>query len=786
VEAAARRSLRVVGEAVPNNLPRYLTSFVGRSTDLTALKRLLARSRMVTLTGPGGGGKSRLAAEVGRARLERWPGGAWWVELTPVNDPRQVAGAVVSALDLPGRGSAQEMVIAWLVARHALLVLDNCEHLVKACAEFCQATLERCPELTVIATSREALGVPGEAHWPVSSLRASDALRLFEARAALVRPGFKVAASNLDPVAEICERLDRLPLAIELAAARIGMMTEQEILSQLSDRFRLLTGGGRSAPARLQAMSAAIDWSYRLLIEDEALLFRRLSVFRGGFTLESAQAVCADGMTTSLLDLIAGLVKKSMVVAEQTEGSGSRYRLLESQLAFAEDRLREAAELELIRRRHYEYFSGCLSAKTTSHAGPRAVAGLRPGFAEAQWIARESGNLWTAMAWARNNAGDLGLGLAADLAGTRIGNLAQMRSLLEDLLHRSPAKVLARVDALHEASTVAYWQGDYEAAIVHAEAGIALARDLGDIEGVARALHAAGCAHEGLGELATAAEVFDEAEFLLRDSSNHRLIDFIRYAIADLAVQREDCDMAREILARCLITARAEGDVSRTAYLLDCLGWAQRGLNEPEAAAASWKEALSMQRGLRNQLGVINCLEGLSCAAEVRGDDRRAVRLAAAATRISGEMSYRDLPWLLGQLQYSLSQSRARLGARGGEKAWTEGWSMSLDRAADYALGESESEAVVDAGPLSRREREVAKLVAAGMTNRQIGERLFMSWRTAGGHVERIRNKLGVRSRTEVATWAVERGLMADHVAAEPGPGRREGPATGRPPSPRQ
>jgi predicted ATPase/DNA-binding CsgD family transcriptional regulator len=703
------------------------------------------------------------------------------VELAPVNDPRQVAGAVVSALELPGRGPAQEVVIAWLAARRALLVLDNCEHLVEACAEFCQAALGGCPELTIMATSREALGVAGEAHWPVSSLRASDAVRLFEARAVLVRPGFKVAAPNLEAVTEICERLDRLPLAIELAAARVGMMTEQEILIQLSDRFRLLTGGSRTAPERLQAMSAAIDWSYRLLAEDEALVFRRLSVFRGGFTLESAEAVCADGMTPSVLDLIAGLVQKSMVAVEQAKGSGSRYQLLESQLAYGEGRLRQAGELELIRRRHYEYFRAGLSAKTISHAGPRTLGGPRPGFAEAQWIARESANLWAAMSWARNNADDLGLGLAADLAGTRFGDLGRMRSLLEELLSRSPAKGLARVDALREASAVAYWQGAYESALVHARAGLVPARDLGDLEEAAQALHWAGQAHQGRGELDKAAEIYAEATSLLRDSGNHRLVNFIRENIAGLAVWRGDCARAREILADCLATARAQGDVVRTAYELDVLAWAQRGLNEPQAAAASWKEALSIQQGLTNQLGMINCLEGLSCVAEVLGDDRRAVRLAAAATRISGEMSYRDLPWMLGQVEDSLRQSRARLGARGSEEAWKQGWSMSLNQAIDHALAEGEPKTEVEAGPLSRREREVAKLVAAGMTNRQIAERLFIAERSAEGHVARIRNKLGVRSRTGVATWAVERGLISAQTAAEPGLTKKRGTHNGPP-----
>src|SRR5712692_8107446 len=223
------------------NLPYFLTTFVGRTAELSALKSSVGKSRLVTLTGAGGSGKTRLAAELGRACLRLWPGGVWWVDLAPVDDPSQVPGAVVAALHLPGQGPAQEVVTAWLAARKAALILDNCEQLVAACAEFCRAALTRCPELTIIATSREALRVPGEARWPVSSMPATDALQLFEARAQLVVPNYKVTASNLQTVKQICERLDGMPLAIELAAARLGMMTEHEILSQLADRFRLLT-----------------------------------------------------------------------------------------------------------------------------------------------------------------------------------------------------------------------------------------------------------------------------------------------------------------------------------------------------------------------------------------------------------------------------------------------------------------------------------------------------------------------------------------------------------------
>ena len=295
------------------NMPHYLTSFVGREAELSALKSLLANSRLVTLTGAGGSGKTRLAVELGWSCLQTWPDGVWWVDLTSVNDPGLVPGAAVATLQLPGRGPALDVVVAWFVRRRALLVLDNCEHLVTACARFCDSLLQRCPELTVLTTTREALGVPGEARWQVSSMAEMDAVALFEARARLAAPEFKVVTSNQETVIQICQHLDGMPLAIELAAARVGMMTEREVLVQLADRFALLTGGSRTAPSRQQTMIATIDWSYRLLDDQEALLLRRLSVFRGGFTLESARAICTRTGDEGVLDALTGLVQKSMV-----------------------------------------------------------------------------------------------------------------------------------------------------------------------------------------------------------------------------------------------------------------------------------------------------------------------------------------------------------------------------------------------------------------------------------------------------------------------------------------
>ena len=735
------------------NMPRYLTTFVGRTAELTALRSSVAKSRLVTLTGAGGSGKTRLAVELGRACLGLWPGGVWWVDMAPIDDPLQLPGAMVATLQLPGQGPAQEVVTAWLAARRSVLVLDNCEHLVAASAEFCQAALERCPELTIIATSREALGVPGETRWLVGSMSAADSIQLFEARARLAVPNYKVPAQNLETVIQICASLDGMPLAIELAAARMDMLTEQELLNQLSDRFRLLTGGGRIAPERQKTMMATIDWSYRLLAEDEAILFRRLSVFRGGFTLESAQAVCADEIAPAVLDLLAGLVRKSMVVAERAEGPHSRYRLLESQLAYSEDRLRESGELGLAQSRHYNYFKQSLAARPIWQVGRHSA--MR-SIERVNWTAQESGNLWAALGWARNHTDDLGLSLAVNFMPR---DLTQPRRLFADLLAHSPTQGEIRVKALFLANYLAVAQGDYRAAFQAAESAVALARETGEAAWMATALTMLGTAHQLSGDLAAAAEIFEEATSLLEGSTNTDQLAALRNAMGMLAVETGDYSGASNLLTEAVAAARAEADDLAIAASLDSLARAQLAMNDHREAIVSWKESLSIFRRIDHFFGIVGCLAGTASVAGARGDDRRALRLASAASRLSREWSVQLDPWLRGQAEATERRSRSRIGAPGSEEAWTEGWTMSFDEAIDYALGDGEPETTIHAGPLSRREQEVAKLVAAGMTNREIAKRLFISERTAEGHVERIRNKLGVRSRTEIATWVVQRGL---------------------------
>src|SRR6202521_5638176 len=444
--------------AAPSNIPRHLTSFVGRDAELRALKAMLGDSRLVTIIGTGGAGKTRLAAELTRSGVGRWPDGIWWIDLAGADD---VLGSVIANAELPGRGHPIDIVTSWLAPRRALLVLDNCEHLIAESADFCHSALERCPELTILATSREALGVPGEARWPLTSLAETEAL--------------------------------------EVASPRLDMMSERELLQNLDDRFRVLDSGARTAPERQQTMAATIDWSHRLLSEDEARLFRRLAVFQGGFTIEAAQAVCAEAGDRSL-GLLSGLVKKSMVVAERLHDGSTRYRLLESHHDFAGERLKESGELDAVQARHYDYFSS------------------------RRWEPVESANFWHAVSWARDNAGDHGLGLAIEIGDADFGDQSRAGNLILDLLEYSKPSDTLRVKALTMAARLAWRQADLAASRDLSDAAVAMARKVGDSELLARALNGAGIAHEQTGELALAGQMYDEALSLLSDSTNQRLV----------------------------------------------------------------------------------------------------------------------------------------------------------------------------------------------------------------------------------------------------------------------
>ena len=382
--------LRTAKTARSHNLPAQLTSFVGRAGQIDEVRALLLDNRLVTLTGAGGAGKTRLAVEVAGQLAEEFEDGVWWVDLAPVADPVVVPITVARTLglpDQPGR-SPLETVQRFIGDRKILLLLDNCEHLLDACGDAITTLLNGCPQLTILTTSREPISVPGEVTWRVPSLSLHDeAVALFTDRAQRARPTFRAAGDDADLVADICRRLDGMPLAIELAAARVRALSLRQIADSLNDRFRLLTGGARNALRRQQTLRASVDWSHALLTEAEQILFRRLGVFMDGFDLEAAQAVAAttEAEQFQILDQLSLLVDKSLVIADDESGV-MRYRLLETVRQYALEKLGESGEADVVRNRHRDHYVA---------PQPRWKATMRLiGWAEA-----EIGNLRAAHTW---------------------------------------------------------------------------------------------------------------------------------------------------------------------------------------------------------------------------------------------------------------------------------------------------------------------------------------------------------------------------------------------------
>ncbi|MGH9011335.1 MAG: helix-turn-helix transcriptional regulator [Acidimicrobiia bacterium] len=485
-------------DSFAHNLPVQLTSFIGREAEMTEVRRLLADNRLVTLIGTGGAGKTRLALQVAAETLAEFPGGVWQVELAPLSDPVVVPIAVARALGLVDaeQRSTIETVTRFIEDRQALIVLDNCEHLLDACAVLVEALLRCCPVLTILATSREPISVDGEVMWRVPSLSlAADAIELFTDRAQRARPGFVAGAELAGTVAEICQRLDGLPLAIELAAARLRALSPAEILAGLHDRFRLLAGGARTAVRRQQTLRASVDWSHDLLTDPERTLFRRLAVFAGGFDLDAAQAVGGgDGLQRhQVLDQLALLVDKSLVSTEESEAA-TRYRLLETVRQYALEKLAESGEAGAVRTRHRDHYL-------------LFAAGLEPGGREEierrlDRVEADIDNLRVAFQWSLETSdAEAALRLASSLQPLWLDRhrLLEGRSWLDAALYDEAADPVApavRAQALADAAVLDAWTGlSSGRSPAEAEEAIALARQLDDPKLLARALTAAGCVH---------------------------------------------------------------------------------------------------------------------------------------------------------------------------------------------------------------------------------------------------------------------------------------------------
>ena len=716
--AAARpapRDRSAPPEPVAAQLPAPLSSFVGRERELAELATLLAPfaagPRLLTLTGPGGVGKTRLALEVAAHGPGRFPDWVGLAELAPLADPALVPAAVAAALGIreqPGR-PLQETLVQALRPRRLLLLLDNCEHLLDACVRLADALLRGCPGRTILATSREALAVAGEVVRripplaapppgdlpPLERLADFGAVRLFLERARAVRPDIALTPRNAPAVAELCRRLDGIPLALELAAARVGVLAVEQLSAHLDQQFRLLTGGSRAALPRQRTLRAAVDWSYDLLSDRERALCRRLSAFAGGCTLEAVEAVGAgDGLAREdVLDLLARLVEQSLVIAEEQEDGATRYRLLEPLRQYAAERLAEAGEVDAIGDRHAAHFLALAEAAAPHLRGPQPSAQSR-GPQPAGWqqrLAAEQDNLRAAL---RRLVGRADAELAQRLALILAGYCAWRGSIAEGGAHVQSVLPLARsappsgaaADVLARAGQLAAHLADYAAERAYREEALAFYRALGDQAGVADTLSLLGSVRHNLGDDVAAQAALDEALALHRSLRDREGMAHDLIRLGELAQDRGDFAAARRRYQESRAMGEALDDPSFAVRLPHHMG--SLALEQGEVAPARGHFLTGLRR-LRDHylwFWLYSALADFADLAAAEGQPAHALRLAGALERVRETTGAGLQPAERRRLERWLAVARRALPEEAAAAAWAEGRALTLEEAISQAL----------------------------------------------------------------------------------------------------
>jgi predicted ATPase len=680
-----------------HNLPQQLTSFIGHEDELDEYAALLDQTRLLTLTGIGGCGKTRLAIKLAERVLQSFADGVWYVDLAPLLDAERVALTVATTLGI--REEKDRPIVDTLCGRLAsqrtLLVLDNCEHLVAACAAFVQRVVGAAPGVRVLATSREGLSVPGERAVTVRSLsfpppgskhdlralEACEAVQLFVERAQLSVPKFSLADDTADAVAEICRRLDGIPLAIELAAARVKILSVEEIRARLDDRFRLLTGGSRAALARQQTLLATIQWSYDHLAPEQQQLLRRLSVFVGGWTLGGAVRVAGEPLDEyAVLDLLARLVDQSLVTTHRVEGGTTRYSMLETVRQYAHDRLNEAGEGETTRNRHLEFY-----VALAEQAEPELL-----GREQSAWLARldpERENFLAAHAWCDRAEGlaELGLRLVFSLK-VYLLNRGLMalghRVTVEALMHPgAQARNLARCRALWVAGELSYIMGRYGEATDYVEMSLTIGREIGDRERVAEALRGLGYVVLARGDRAMARAHLQEALALSRQLANKSQLAKALTGLAELHRAEGELDQAEPLYAETLALSRELGDRGGIAVSLANLAWTSIGLGLGDRARGMVREGLAIAEEIGSKrwgVAHLDCSTGL---AAFFSEWECAARLHGATEALSEQMGRQREPVDEAFQAPLLRRTREALGAAAFAAAESAGRSLSYDEA---------------------------------------------------------------------------------------------------------
>jgi non-specific serine/threonine protein kinase len=816
------------GPRFPNEgLPAELTSFVGRQRERADLRELLGRSRLVTLVGAGGVGKTRLALRAAADVRGAYPDGVWFVELAQLHDPGLLAHLVAAVVG--GPPPTDETVLAalprHLARKRLLIVLDNCEHLADACAELADSLLRECPGLRILATSRESLRVGSESTYVVVPFpvregpdrdagggSGRDAVTLFLERARAVRSGFEPTRDDHDAIWAICRLVDGIPLAIELAAVKIRALSPADILRLLSESTRILRHDGRRVPERQRTLRACIDWSFELCTGQERRLWSRLSVFSGGFELDAVAEVCGgSGLTEPVLDLVLSLVDKSILILEAGPGT-ARFRLLEVLRQYGRDKLRASGEEPALRRAHRDWFLDVSARAEDGLLGPD----------RREWLSRlrrDHANLQRAMEYsAEADEHDRGLALTRSLHRYWVadGRFGEGRAWLARFLDHGGGTDQDRIRAIHAAGWLATLQGDPAASARMLRQGAELVSATRDPSATAMIVQLGGMDALYTGRPG-AMERLEHAlaQFRLAGDLNHQLETLALLTMA--AALSATPEVARRYHLECRAIAESRRDPALRSYT----GWAYSvatwRAGDPEGALSIVRDALSSTGGRADQLGLALGLEAIAWIEAGRGRHAVAAELLGAADRLWARMgtSTMALPGLSRFRRDSEAASRRALGDESFGAAWTRGTELSLGEARALGLGEGKpagpgpdrsatvadttdatasttvatdaSTTVTDAsttvttaddastttamtlagggadgGPLAdagltRRERQVAGLVARGLTNKEIAAELVISPRTAETHVQQVLTKLGFHSRARVASWLTDR-----------------------------